>query len=136
MSKSQVRLLNGAHERGFTSLKNAKRYVARGHARWRQHLSGPAIEFTQTHPAHERVLLSEPGRIDGRFDNRSLPATLEEQRHLPLLTINRKVHQRKTRGRLTTGEADGGLLLMSSNALSVVKVLQVRDVSNEEQRGF
>ena len=94
MPKIQVRILNSAHAGGFTSLKNAKRYVRRGHARWVQ-ARGPTIEFLEVNPAFKRVNLSEPARIDGLIDNRRRPATREEQRHVPLIFPQRPRRQRR-----------------------------------------
>ena len=102
MSKLQVKIVNPAHGGGFTSLKNAKRFVAKKRARWKQLPSGgSAIEFVSG-DIDAKVRETERARIYDGYDNRTRPLTPEEQRHVPVINITRKIHQRQARGRRTS----------------------------------
>ena len=81
-----VKILNPAHGDGWTSIKRATEHVERGRAVWRNKPDGRlAIKFI--------VAASTPNPQWDGIDRRGMRATLEEQRHVPLMTVKFPVHQ-------------------------------------------
>lgn len=81
MSQPQVRIHNPLARNGYTSLKSAQRYVARGRARWRKDGS---LEFIESEADYRAVSVMRSEDGYDRDVSRGAMASLDAIKHLPV----------------------------------------------------
>lgn len=82
--KADVRILNPAGGRGYTSRKCAERYIREGRAQWAWDEKGPCVEFLENHPRHVAVVTHVRARTEYDLAAATGMASLEAIRNLPV----------------------------------------------------
>ena len=95
-----VRILNPAGGRGYTSRKSAERYVRKGRARWVVDMGQECIEFHSQHHGHLAAVRSvESAHDESAYDRvaGSGLASIDALRNLPIAGDPMRVLMKRTR---------------------------------------